>query len=157
MGSRVELYAAIRFDWQRNQMSIRGLADKYGVHRRTVREAIESPIPPPRKSPPRRTLVLGVVRDAVEAMLAEDLAAPRKQRHTARRVFQRLRAEQDAQVSYSYVAKYVHRRRPQLVAEARSGTPSGPGWWPGSCRSATCPGPRPRSTSAICGCAWPVR
>ena len=40
MGSRVELYAAIRFDWQRNQMSIRALADKYGVHRRTVREAI---------------------------------------------------------------------------------------------------------------------
>ena len=118
MGSRVELYAAIRFDWQRNQMSIRGLADKYGVHRRTVREAIESPIPPPRKSPPRRTLVMGVVRDAVDAMLAEDLDAPRKQRHTARRVFQRLRAEHDAQVSYSYVAKYVHRRRPQLVAEA---------------------------------------
>ena len=42
MGSRVELYAAIRFDWQRNQMSIRALADKYGVHRRTVREAVAS-------------------------------------------------------------------------------------------------------------------
>ena len=118
MGSRVELYAAIRFDWQRNRMSIRGLADKYGVHRRTVREAIESAIPPPRKSPPRRALVLDAVRDAVEAMLAEDLAAPRKQRHTAKRIFERLRAEQDAQVSYSYVAKYVHRRRPQLAAEA---------------------------------------
>ena len=50
MGSRVELYAAIRFDSQRNQMSIRALADKYGVHRRTVREAIDSPIPPPRKA-----------------------------------------------------------------------------------------------------------
>jgi hypothetical protein len=71
-------------------------------------------IPPPRKSPPRRALV----RDAVEAMLAEDLAAPRKQRHTAKRIFERLRAEQDTQVSYSYVAKFVHRRRPQLAAEA---------------------------------------
>ena len=50
MGSRVELYAVIRFDSQRNQMSIRALADKYGVHRRTVREAIDSPIPPPRRS-----------------------------------------------------------------------------------------------------------
>jgi transposase len=118
MGSRVELYAAIRFDWQRNQMSIRALADKYGVHRRTVREAIESPIPPPRKSSPRRTLVLDSVRDAIDAMLAEDLAAPRKQRHTAKRIFERLRAEHDEQVSYSYVAKYVHRRRPQLAAEA---------------------------------------
>jgi transposase len=118
MGSRVELYAAIRFDWQRNQMSIRALADKYGVHRRTVREAVESPIPPPRKNPPRRTAVLDAIRGAVDAMLAEDLTAPRKQRHTAKRIFERLRAEHDAQVSYSYVAKYVHRRRPQLAAEA---------------------------------------
>jgi transposase len=118
MGSRVELYAAIRFDWQRNQMSVRALAEKYSVHRRTVREAIASPIPPPRKCPPRRTLVLDTVRDAVDAMLVEDLTAPRKQRHTARRIFERLCAEQDARVSYSYVAKYVHRRRPQLAAEA---------------------------------------
>jgi len=112
------LYAAIRFDWQRNQMSIRALADKYGVHRRTVREAVESPVPPPRKSPPRRTLVLDSVRDAVEAMLVEDLAAPRKQRHTAKRICERLQAEHDAQVSYSYVAKYVHRRRVELAAQA---------------------------------------
>ena len=118
MGSRVELYAAIRFDWQRNQMSVRALAEKYSVHRRTVREAIASPVPPPRKSPPRRTLVLDSVREVVDAMLVEDLTAPRKQRHTARRIFERLRAEHDARVSYSYVAKYVHRRRPQLVAEA---------------------------------------
>jgi transposase len=118
MGSRVELYAAIRFDWQRNQMSIRALADKYGVHRRTVREAIDSPLPPPRRNPPRRSVVLDAVRDAVDAMLREDLTAPRKQRHTAKRIFQRLRDEHDAQVSYSYVAKYVHRRRPQLAAEA---------------------------------------
>jgi transposase len=118
MGSRVELYAAIRFDHQRYRMSIRALAEKYSVHRRTVREAIDSPIPPLRKCPPRRTLVLDAVRDAVDAMLREDLAAPRKQRHTARRIFERLQVEHDAQVSYSYVAKYVHRRRPQLVAEA---------------------------------------
>jgi transposase len=112
------LYAAIRFDWQRNQMSIRALADKYGVHRRTVREAVASPVPPPRKSPPRPTLVLDSVRELIDAMLAEDLAAPRKQRHTAKRICERLRAEHDARVSYSYVAKYVHRRRPQVVAQA---------------------------------------
>src|SRR5215207_1672981 len=127
MGSRVELYAAIRFDWQRNQMSVRALAEKYSVHRRTVREAIASPVPPPRRSPPRRTLVLDSVREVVDAMLVEDLTAPRKQRHTARRIFERLCAEHDAQVSYSYVAKYVHRRRPQLVAEAaaRAGVVAG--------------------------------
>ena len=96
MGSRVELYAAIRFDWQRNQMSIRALADKYGVHRRTVREAVESPVPPPRRTSPRRALVLDSVRELIDAMLVEDLAAPRKQRHTAKRICERLRAEHDA-------------------------------------------------------------
>jgi transposase len=131
MGSRVELYAAIRFDWQRNQMSIRALADKYGVHRRTVREAVESPIPPPRRNPPRSAPVLESVCELIDGMLAEDLAAPRKQRHTAKRIFERLRDEHHAQVSYSYVAKYVHRRRRQLGAEvasrsaARSGVMAG--------------------------------
>jgi transposase len=118
MGSRVELYAAIRFDAQRNQMSIRALAEKYGVHRRTVREAVASPIPPLRRSSPRRTLVLDAVRGSIDAMLVEDRAAPRKQRHTAKRIYERLRVEHDARVSYSYVAKYVHRRRAQLAAQA---------------------------------------
>ena len=118
MGSRVELYAAIRFDSQRNQMSIRALADKYGVHRRTVREAIDSPIPPPRRTSPRPVPVLDAVRELIDAMLVADRAAPRKQRHTAKRIHERLRVEHDAAVSYSYVAKYVHRRRPQLAAQA---------------------------------------
>jgi hypothetical protein len=52
-------------------------------------------------------------------MLAEDLAAPRKQRHTARRVFERLAAEHGARVSYSCVAKYVARRRAEIAAEDR--------------------------------------
>ena len=119
MGSRVELYAAIRFDWQRNQMSIRALAEKYGVHRRTVREAIDSPIPPPRKSPPRphagaRRGPRVDRRDAGRGPGRAAQAAPHRQAD--------LRAaaapSTTPRVSYSYVAKYVHRRRPQLVAQA---------------------------------------
>jgi transposase len=49
-------------------------------------------------------------------MLREDLAAPRKQRHIARRVFERLADEHGAQVSCSYVAKYVARRRAEIAA-----------------------------------------
>jgi transposase len=119
MGSRVELFAAIRFDWQRNGSSIRALADRYGVHRRTVRQAIESVVPPGRRSPAGATPVLNQVRGWIDEMLREDVEAPRKQRHTARRIFQRLVDEHDAAVSYSYVAKYVHRRRPQILAEAQ--------------------------------------
>src|SRR5690348_16952917 len=120
MGSKkVELFAAIRFDWQRNQMSIRSLARKYDVHRRTVRQAIASPLPPDRKVPVRAAPVREAVAGWIDEMLREDLAAPRKQRHTARRIFERLADEHAAQVSYSYVAKYVARRRAEIAAEDR--------------------------------------
>jgi transposase len=119
MGSRVELFAAIHFDWQRHGLSIRALSDKYGVHRRTVREAIKSVVPPQRRSPQRATPVLNQIRGWVDEMLREDLQAPRKQRHTARRIFDRLVDEHGAGMSYSYVAKYVNQRRPQIVAEDR--------------------------------------
>ena len=117
---RVELFAAIRFDWQRNQMSVRALARKYDVHRRTVRQAIASPVPPDRKTPERAAAVMDGVRGVIDEMLREDLEAPRKQRHTARRVFERLCDEHGARVSYSYVAKYVHRRRAEIAAEDRA-------------------------------------
>src|SRR5690242_19441046 len=122
MGSKVQLFAAIRRDARVDGLSIRALADKYGVYRRTVRQALGSPQPPPRKRVVRVTPVLNTVRDLVDAMLVEDLSAPRKQRHTARRVFERLCDEHQARVCYSTVVKYVRRRRPQIVAEARSRT-----------------------------------
>ena len=73
MGSRVRLFAAIRRDARVDGLSIRALADKYGVHRRTVRQALGSPQPPPRKRVVRATPVLDTVRDLVDAMLVEDL------------------------------------------------------------------------------------
>ena len=66
---RVELFAAIRFDWQRNQMPIRALARKYDVHRRTVRQAIASPVPPGRKVPERRAVVLDGVRGLIDGLV----------------------------------------------------------------------------------------
>ena len=146
MERRVELFAAIRFDWQRYRMPVRALARKYDVHRRTVRQAIASPVPPDRKVPVRAAPVREAVAGWIDEMLREDLAAPRKQRHTARRVFERLADEHDAQVSYSYVAKYVARRRAEIAAEDRGRTE---GWraWMGSCRRPGSRAPRPRSTS----------
>jgi transposase len=69
--------------------------------------------------PVRAAPVLERVRGLVDGMLEADLGAPVKQRHTARRIFERLADEHGLAVSYSYVAKYVHRRRPQIAAAAR--------------------------------------
>ena len=120
MGStRVELFAAIRCGSQRDGLSIRAVARKYDVHRRTVRQALASAVPPLRRVPVRAAPVLERVRGLVDGMLEADLRAPVKQRHTAQRIFERLADEHGLRVSYSYVAKYVHRRRPQIAAAAR--------------------------------------
>jgi transposase len=116
VGSRVELYEAIRRDARRDGLGIRELAARHGVHRRTVRQALASPFPPPRKP---RTFVaprLDPAKPFIDAMLVEDLDAPRKQRHTARRVRERLIDEHSLEMSYSSVRDYVARRRPEIAA-----------------------------------------
>jgi transposase len=128
--TKMELFAAIRFDRQRGGLSIRALAHKCDVHRRTVRQALASAVPPERKRPVRAAPVLETVRGLIDAMLEADLDAPPKQRHTALRIFERLVDEHDAQVSYSYVAKYVHRRRPEIEAARRAGSGSAGGFVP---------------------------
>jgi transposase len=112
---RVALFAAVREDHRRG-LGVRAIARKHGVHRRTVREALASPVPAPRKVPERASPARDSVAPLIDAMLTADLDAPRKQRHTARRIWTRLRDEHEAEVSYSYVARYVSRRRPQIEA-----------------------------------------
>ncbi len=57
---------------------------------------------------------MGPFRDVVDEWLRADLEAPRKQRHTAKRVWQRLVAEHGAQVAETTVRDYVRRRRREL-------------------------------------------
>lgn len=121
--SRAELFAAIRRDKRLDPgLSQRALSEKYSVHRRTVRQALESAVPPPRKEQQPRRSVLDPAKGWIDAMLRDDLTAPRKQKHTARRIYQRLAQEHGFdRVSYSTVSDYVAVRRPEIEAEAREG------------------------------------
>jgi transposase len=119
VGSRVELFEAIRRDYRRDGLSIRALADRHGVHRRTVRQALASALPPERKTPVRMAPKLEPAKPLIDDMLRTDLDAPTKQRHTARRVLARLVDEHAMTgLTYSCVRDYVAKRRPEVVAEA---------------------------------------
>lgn len=119
MGSRVQLYADIRHDARVEGLSIRELARKHGVHRRTVRQALAAAEPPPRKRPVRTAPRLDPYKPAIDEMLRYDLTAPRKQRHTATRILARLRDEHGAtDLSYSTVRDYVRVRRAEIDVEA---------------------------------------
>jgi transposase len=119
--SKVELYAAIRRD-ARAGMSGRALERKYRVGRRTIIKALSSAWPEPRKKPPRRPSKLDRFKPVIDEILRGDLDAPRKQRHTVTRVYDRLMTEHGmADVSYPVLRAYVAERRPQIRAEAGRG------------------------------------
>jgi transposase len=120
--SKVELFESIRRDWRVGGLSIRALAQRYGVHRRTIRQALDNADPLPRKTPVRRSPRLESLKKLIDEMLQVDLDAPRKQRHTARRILARLVDEHGvSDVSYSTVRDYVALRRPQIAAAAGRG------------------------------------
>ena len=119
MESRVEVFARIRRDARVEGLSIRELARRHGVGRPTVRLALGQAEPPERKPRVRTAPRLETFKPVIDAMLRQDLEAPRKQRHTARRIFARLADEHGAtELSYSTVRDYVRKRRPEIDAEA---------------------------------------
>ena len=113
--SRVELFEQIRKDRRVEDASIRELAGRHHVHRRTVRQALEAAVPPPRKAClPRPRPAIDPYVQVIDGWLVADKDVPRKQRHTARRVWQRLVAEHGATVSEVTVSRHVARRRTEL-------------------------------------------
>ena len=110
----MELFEHIRRDRREERVSIRGLARRHRVHRRTVRQALRSALPPRRKRAPRLAPQLGPYVEVIREWLVADLSAPRKQRHTARRIWQRLVDERGVSVAESTVRAYVGRLRREL-------------------------------------------
>lgn len=119
--SRVELYAEIRRD-SKAGMSQRALMGKYGVGDRTVRKALASAWPERRNPYPGRPSALDDYKPWIDDVLRADLGAPRKQRHTVTRLFDRLVSERGmGGISYDVVRRYVAVRRPEIARAAGRG------------------------------------
>jgi transposase len=110
--AKVELFEQIRREYEFGIGTITGVAKKLGVHRRMVREAIGSALPKPRKKTERPRWKLQAAVDFVDAVLEADRKAPRKQRHTAHRIWQRIQHElPDCKIGERTVRQYVHSRK----------------------------------------------
>ena len=111
----MELYEEIRREYEFGVGTIAGVAKKLKVHRRMVREAVGSALPRPRKKTERPRVRLAAATVFIDGVLDLDKKAPRKQRHTARRIFDRMRIElPECNVCERTVRQYVYERKVAL-------------------------------------------
>src|SRR5262249_62092328 len=69
----------------------RAACRQYGIHYKTLKKILTHPEPPGYlRIAPRRPSVLEPLLPVVHQILRDDTKAPRKQRHTAVRIFRRL-------------------------------------------------------------------
>ncbi|RME45543.1 MAG: IS21 family transposase [Chloroflexi bacterium] len=98
--------------------SIRQIQRETGYHRQTIRKALrDGAVPEYALKAPRPSPVMDPVKPIIDQWLAEDEARPPKQRHTAKRIYQRLTTEYGFQGAESTVRRYVGQRRKALRSQ----------------------------------------
>ena len=108
----MELYERIRRDRDRHpDWGVRRLSREHHCHRRDIRQALTSAVPARRRERAFDRPVMDQWAAVVDGYLKVDETAPRKQRHTAHRIWVRLTEEQRAVVSERTVREYVARRK----------------------------------------------
>ena len=109
---RVEMYARVRRACRVEGMSTREASRVFGLDRKTVRKMLSFSVPPGyrRGKPPRRPK-LGPFTGIIDRILEDDRTSHHKQRHTAKRIFDRLRDEYGFTGGYTIVKDYVRERR----------------------------------------------
>jgi transposase len=94
--------------------SKRSVQRRFKLHWKTLQKILTEPEPPGyRTSRPRAKKKLGPFLAALEEILRQDQHAPPKQRHTAKRIFERLRDEHGYPGGLTVVKEAVHAWRQQ--------------------------------------------
>ena len=110
----VELYARVRRACMVEGMSVREVSRVFGLHRDTVRKMLVYSAPPGyRRQNPAHRPKLEPFTPIIDRILEDGLRLPRKQRHTAKRIFERLRDEYGFGGQYTIVKDYVREHRRQ--------------------------------------------
>ena len=108
----VELYARVRHAVQIEGLSRREAARRFGLDPRTVAKMMVFSVPPGyRRSKPPARPKLDPFIGVIDRILEEDKSRPAKQRHTSKRIFERLRDEHGYAGGLTIVKDYVHDRR----------------------------------------------
>jgi len=105
---KVDLYARVRHAVRIEGISERAAADRFGINPRTVSKMLKFSVPPGyvrTKSPNRPKL--GDFIGVIDAILMADKDRPRKQRHTSKRIFERLRDEHGFTGKITIVKDYI--------------------------------------------------
>jgi transposase len=108
----VEIYGRVRRAVLVEGRSERAVAQEFGIARETVRKMLRYSVPPGyRREQPAKRPKLGSWVGVIDAILEEDKNQPVKQRHTAKRIFDRLRQEYAYTGGYTVVKDYVRLHR----------------------------------------------
>ena len=108
----VELHARVRHACHVEGLSQREAARRFGIDPETVAKMLRHAVPPGyrRTRPPPRPR-LDAFTAIIDQILVADRSAPPKQRHTAKRIFDRLRAEHGFVGGYTTIKDYVREQR----------------------------------------------
>jgi transposase len=104
----VEIYGRVRRAVRVEGRSQRAVARDFGLSREAVRKMLQYAVPPgyQRQQPIKRPK-LGPWVGVIDAILEDDKQRPAKQRHTAKRIFERLKEEHGFTGGYTIVKDYV--------------------------------------------------
>jgi transposase len=109
---KVELYGRVRRAVLVDGRSQREVAREFGISRKTIQKMLRYAVPPgyQRQQAVKRPK-LGPWVGTIDAILEADKKVPAKQRHTAKRIFDRLKQEYGFPGGYTIVKDYVHGRK----------------------------------------------
>ena len=110
----MDQYSLIRTAIRAQGKSIRCVMRDFGFHRQTIRKALKGIEPGYTRKLPPSNPVMDPYKEIIISWLDEDKSCPKKQRHTARRVYTRLVEENDFIGCESTVRKYVRKLKIEL-------------------------------------------